>query len=1017
MALVQDQSLLIYKLRLGLLNTRESVAQRIVTLPRRDENEYVAAMMPRMTTGHTTHDDTSGSSFRLFRPPVISRREQPQMPLGVPMHLQLAGVASGSGHSPGGLGSSSGLAATSQADLHRRLPDVMSGSSVVLPGGRPSANPVSMTALGQGVVTTGRMMFDRSMQRMHATGTPDGNSALLSAQRDLAKLIKSLGPPQQHTPPPVDDHRLLPSNIPNTCTIHPIVASIVPQTPLPVATMVEPLKPHFTTPVESVMTTTVKPTAHTGVPISLHSSGDKHPHRDVLSTERIPVPLPAHPLINYHTPVADRRIDHVNRTNLVYPRSSSVPPEHKETFTPTTVVPRAATTTTAVPLSGPVESHPLVIERRQHQRSNSEPGNVPPERLCSKRRSFRVEIPEESATNSRNFTAAGNGNGNGDGDGGDDGRSVSIGSPSQYSIPTESRESVSDQQLPMILTDGAGGRMSPDTDSIEFEEQGIDLDAVKSVAIVNRASISVLNSFKSLKPIDHSCTAQDAVVGSLSRSVKIASGEHPHGDVVLTANAIATTDKVESLKNNQSIDEVVKPAVDQVKSLEHVYEIQTDESALKTHQNMFSKRLLSPSYGGPIVSKTLESLGSTGVSQQPSSVLDPKHISALSAMMDRKPSRINPFAQTYAIFSGKSISNPMSLLIFLPFSQEPFKPLCISVKPDASVEEVIGFTLFEYFDVARLPQLPESAWFITNWSLRIVEDDGTIDDDFPALDRSRKIQKFAFDRFALYEITPIEAPPARTLPRGTPQPSSPKIEESGHSLGTDVPTGTTGASSASVFLKVHLYSTLEIKQTTTMQMPLNIPMSEVFNRICLKRKYDPKDYVLKMADTKTDVPLEKTLAQLDAIEFCVLKRSSGGAGDIFLRPPDEPIGEDADDKLFLTTEDLRSVYKQYYVIYKHLMGRHERNLTIDGEYIHLVASEGKALFDMGKTTNSFHVSAVVSCKQVKKKSANFKLVVRRNHDSKVYDLEASNDTDARDICARVTAMHALIQISNGTENT
>ncbi|KAH6571935.1 hypothetical protein BASA60_006892 [Batrachochytrium salamandrivorans] len=908
MALVQDQSLLIYKLRLGLLNTRESVAQRIVTLPRRDENEYVAAMMPRMTTGHTTHDDTSGSSFRLFRPPVISRREQPQMPLGVPMHLQLAGVASGSGHSPGGLGSSSGLAATSQADLHRRLPDVMSGSSVVLPGGRPSANPVSMTALGQGVVTTGRMMFDRSMQRMHATGTPDGNSALLSAQRDLAKLIKSLGPPQQHTPPPVDDHRLL-------------------------------------------------------------------------------------------------------------PRAQVSPPEHKETFTPTTVVPRAATTTTAVPLSGPVESHPLVIERRQHQRSNSEPGNVPPERLCSKRRSFRVEIPEESATNSRNFTAAGNGNGNGDGDGGDDGRSVSIGSPSQYSIPTESRESVSDQQLPMILTDGAGGRMSPDTDSIEFEEQGIDLDAVKSVAIVNRASISVLNSFKSLKPIDHSCTAQDAVVGSLSRSVKIASGEHPHGDVVLTANAIATTDKVESLKNNQSIDEVVKPAVDQVKSLEHVYEIQTDESALKTHPNMFSKRLLSPSYGGPIVSKTLESLGSTGVSQQPSSVLDPKHISALSAMMDRKPSRINPFAQTYAIFSGKSISNPMSLLIFLPFSQEPFKPLCISVKPDASVEEVIGFTLFEYFDVARLPQLPESAWFITNWSLRIVEDDGTIDDDFPALDRSRKIQKFAFDRFALYEITPIEAPPARTLPRGTPQPSSPKIEESGHSLGTDVPTGTTGASSASVFLKVHLYSTLEIKQTTTMQMPLNIPMSEVFNRICLKRKYDPKDYVLKMADTKTDVPLEKTLAQLDAIEFCVLKRSSGGAGDIFLRPPDEPIGEDADDKLFLTTEDLRSVYKQYYVIYKHLMGRHERNLTIDGEYIHLVASEGKALFDMGKTTNSFHVSAVVSCKQVKKKSANFKLVVRRNHDSKVYDLEASNDTDARDICARVTAMHALIQISNGTENT
>ena len=59
-------------------------------------------------------------------------------------------------------------------------------------------------------------------------------------------------------------------------------------------------------------------------------------------------------------------------------------------------------------------------------------------------------------------------------------------------------------------------------------------------------------------------------------------------------------------------------------------------------------------------------------------------------------------------------------------------------------------------------------------------------------------------------------------------------------------------------------------------MPLNITMQEVFTRICVKRKYDPKDYILKMADTKTDVPMEKTLQQLDAIEFCVLKRSSGG---------------------------------------------------------------------------------------------------------------------------------------------
>lgn len=89
-----------------------------------------------------------------------------------------------------------------------------------------------------------------------------------------------------------------------------------------------------------------------------------------------------------------------------------------------------------------------------------------------------------------------------------------------------------------------------------------------------------------------------------------------------------------------------------------------------------------------------------------------------------------------------------------------------------------------------------------------------------------------------------------------------------------------GITTPSVFLKVHLYSTLEIKQTTIMQMPLNISMQEVFNRICAKRGYDQKDFILKMADVKTDVPLDKTLQQVDCIEFCVLKRASGGGKDI-----------------------------------------------------------------------------------------------------------------------------------------
>lgn len=75
-----------------------------------------------------------------------------------------------------------------------------------------------------------------------------------------------------------------------------------------------------------------------------------------------------------------------------------------------------------------------------------------------------------------------------------------------------------------------------------------------------------------------------------------------------------------------------------------------------------------------------------------------------------------------------------------------------------------------------------------------------------------------------------------------------------------------------IYLKIHLYSTLEVKQTTTLVATSNLLMSEVFEKICAKRKYASKDYVFKMADTKRDVPMTKKLGEFKETEFCVLKR-------------------------------------------------------------------------------------------------------------------------------------------------
>ena len=93
----------------------------------------------------------------------------------------------------------------------------------------------------------------------------------------------------------------------------------------------------------------------------------------------------------------------------------------------------------------------------------------------------------------------------------------------------------------------------------------------------------------------------------------------------------------------------------------------------------------------------------------------------------------------------------------------------VIVKRDANVQDVIGYTLFEYINRSIEPEIPANLVDTSLWSIRIVEDDGSIDDDFPgmyryffflihatiALDRSRQIEKFGCDHFALCPSVPI----------------------------------------------------------------------------------------------------------------------------------------------------------------------------------------------------------------------------------------------------------------------
>ena len=97
----------------------------------------------------------------------------------------------------------------------------------------------------------------------------------------------------------------------------------------------------------------------------------------------------------------------------------------------------------------------------------------------------------------------------------------------------------------------------------------------------------------------------------------------------------------------------------------------------------------------------------------------------------------NPFSALYASVAAASNTAPITLQLYFPHSSTPSKPIEVRLRKDVTVEEVTGFGLLRYWDEAREPRLSdeesEQRWSTIGWGLRIVEDDGEVDDDFPRM--------------------------------------------------------------------------------------------------------------------------------------------------------------------------------------------------------------------------------------------------------------------------------------------
>ncbi|KAH9896673.1 SIN1-domain-containing protein [Cubamyces lactineus] len=453
--------------------------------------------------------------------------------------------------------------------------------------------------------------------------------------------------------------------------------------------------------------------------------------------------------------------------------------------------------------------------------------------------------------------------------------------------------------------------------------------------------------------------------------------------------------------------------------------------------------------------------------------------SALTAMLaaTSNTSSSNPFAELYSAISGRAESESMTVRVFFPMARKPAgQALELSVREDATVEEVLGYALWTYWEEGWLPKIDEGLdgeedpkWAIkcsaVGWILRIAEEDGEVDEDFPPPDRTGKISKFNFDAYAVLEATPSQiqqnkileskiqrrisrvvvkkkstgllnapsntstlAPPADTL-LGTSAGLS--------SLGTSVgmfpsSLGPSSSHGPPIFLRIRIASAADEPGhvSTTIQASGGMYMAEVLDAVCQKRKLNnPKDYalVVEAGEVKMNIPLDRTVRSLqgkrDLIlmkknmlrEFGVEIRERKGTTDpnASIFTTDVAIQEQSLSQMF----DLMNAYKRF-VVYRKvpmLVARSARTLAIDGGYIHIIptVSKAKHVFDSGKTS-SYHLKSVVTCSQSSKNSAMFKLIVHSGADrSKRYEFEAESPKLAAEIVSTIRALKSAMEKPGG----
>ena len=126
--------------------------------------------------------------------------------------------------------------------------------------------------------------------------------------------------------------------------------------------------------------------------------------------------------------------------------------------------------------------------------------------------------------------------------------------------------------------------------------------------------------------------------------------------------------------------------------------------------------------------------------------------SALSIQIERHPTiQNNPFNE-YAKFDGRvyegSRSRKYSIFLTMLLNENKYKPIEVTTLLNAKVQDLIGYICWFYTNENWKPKLKPN---VNNYCLRIAEENGEVDADFPNLNPKEPLEKFGFPVLALVE--------------------------------------------------------------------------------------------------------------------------------------------------------------------------------------------------------------------------------------------------------------------------